>query len=592
MQKLFIENQHFQILLLVVVLALVFSAVTPPFQSPDEPAHLQRAYLLTKGRIFLEVRPGHGVGGEIDTGLVSYINIFTKLAFHPERKISKQEETTAALIDWTEQSAFSHIPGTGYYFPLAYAPQALALIIGKTSGLTVKNSYYLARILVLSFSVFILSLAFTVFAPNTFLLGLFLIPMSIFQLASASLDAFTFALTILCLSLFMRGYLISHSFPLWMTYILAITVFVLTTSRIHLLPFLILPLLVWFIRRNSILLWQFIIVSVLSVTWTVAAAKSTYIRNATESSTSDAIAFYLTYPEMMGSALLNTISSPEYLRAYWISFIGILGWLDTGLESYVYYVISLSLIVCAIFSTSLSTLRMDWHLRIILGIICLSSTLLVFLALLVTWNPIPADVITGVQGRYFINSMFIIGYALSGCSSGFREPWRKAAIVPLLIIVVVVSYSVPKTLLDRFSLAFHEAPDLGIKMVPSPALDANVPIVVRMTARHQAEGRELARIGVMFGTHARENPGDAELRLKGPNASEFVLQFSLSALIDNKYQFFDLDEKHYSSGEISSITGSGVSTWETHYNDGHINTCIMYGYGDGDKAFTPGCPDS
>lgn len=139
--------------------------------------------------------------------------------------------------------------------------------------------------------------------------------------------------------------------------------------------------------------------------------------------------------------------------------------------------------------------------------------------------------------------------------------------------------------------------DMGItnvpesyKMQPSTQLNARTPIKIFMTSNHQDDKASLKRIGVMFGTYARQNPGDAELHLKGPDGTEFVQRFSLPVLANNKYRYFDLDSKRYTSGEIDSITGGGVSTWESQNKKGGSNTCITYEYSNGKRRFTPGCP--
>lgn len=139
--------------------------------------------------------------------------------------------------------------------------------------------------------------------------------------------------------------------------------------------------------------------------------------------------------------------------------------------------------------------------------------------------------------------------------------------------------------------------DMGIataqesyKMQPSAQLDTRAPIRISMTSSHQDDQAGVKRIGVMFGTYVRQNPGDAELRLKGPDGAEFVQRFSLPDLADNKYRYFDLDSKRYTSGEIVSITGDGVSIWESHNKKGGVNTCITYEYNNGKRRFTPGCP--
>lgn len=157
--------------------------------------------------------------------------------------------------------------------------------------------------------------------------------------------------------------------------------------------------------------------------------------------------------------------------------------------------------------------------------------------------------------------------------------------------------TVPSKFVDKSNCKYTSRDDAGIadtqdlyKMQPSQQLNIDNPIKLFMTHRHQDDQAGVKRIGVMFGTHVRQNPGDAELRLKGPDGAELVQHFSLPDLADNKYRYFDLDSKRYTSGEILPITGGGVSTWESHNEKGGVNTCIIYEYNNGKRRFTPGCP--
>ncbi|MGI9024466.1 MAG: DUF2142 domain-containing protein, partial [Burkholderiaceae bacterium] len=233
--------------LLILVLGSMLSALIPPFQSPDEFDHIQRAYLLTRGQILLQSPQGRASGGEIDTGLLSYFSEYKNLPFHAQKTLSQEEEHDASSINWSGRRIFRSAAGTGYYFPLAYLPQSIGLGLGESLGLSVGNSYRLARFFVLAFSITALVVAFSIFPVNAFILGLLILPMSVFQFLSASLDAFTTALTCLSVSLFMRGYIGKLNFPMWMSYLLAICIVILSTSRLHLLPFLVFPLLIWFV---------------------------------------------------------------------------------------------------------------------------------------------------------------------------------------------------------------------------------------------------------------------------------------------------------------------------------------------------------
>lgn len=587
--KSFENKATLWVILLLLALGSVFSALIPPFQSPDEFNHIKRAYLLTKGQILLKSTQGQPAGGEIDTGLLSYFDGYQRLPFNADKKISKEEDFAVSSIKWSEKQVFSPLPNMGYYFPLAYAPQALGLGIGESLGLSVRNSYRLGRFFVLTFSLIMLAIAFAIFPANACILGLLILPMSIFQFCSASLEGFTNAVTVLCIGLFMRGGNKKFSFPGWMSYLLVGCILLLTTSRMQLLPLLILPLFVWFVRKERAILWQFFIVTGFSLIWSLVSVKATYLnRGASDYSTSQIILFYIKHPTVLFYALQNTIETNIWF--YRDSFIGVLGWLDTRFDDYIYLLLSGCLVLLVLFSISLKSWKDDWQPRIILVGSLSLSFFLVFFSQVVCWNSVPVKIIEGVQGRYFIAPLVLLGYALSGSSGFFEGIWKKFAIIPLVLMGIMVILYLPKTLIERYYMAPYETAYARSKMEPSAQLDIRSPIKILMTSSHSDEQVGLKRIGVMFGTYIRRNPGEAELRLKGQDGIEFVQRFSLSALADNKYRYFDLDAKRYRSGEILSVSGVGVSTWENHDEKGGVNTCIIYEYVNGKMRFTPGCP--
>lgn len=132
--------------------------------------------------------------------------------------------------------------------------------------------------------------------------------------------------------------------------------------------------------------------------------------------------------------------------------------------------------------------------------------------------------------------------------------------------------------------------DLLRKMVASSPLDSSSSIRLIFSDSAQKGDKKLVRLGIMFGTHARTNPGVAELLLTRAGGSDLKIKFLLSELLDNRYRYFDLPEDVYVSGAILSSTGGGVSTWESHAKDGDVLTCMKYIYSDGSRGFTPGCP--
>ena len=76
-------------LLLFFFFVLGISFFIPQLQSPDEEAHLNRAYLLSKGEVFLGAADGV-TGGKVDSGFLKYINSFTYI--HPKFPVKVIEE--------------------------------------------------------------------------------------------------------------------------------------------------------------------------------------------------------------------------------------------------------------------------------------------------------------------------------------------------------------------------------------------------------------------------------------------------------------------------------------------------------------------
>jgi hypothetical protein len=122
------------------------------------------------------------------------------------------------------------------------------------------------------------------------------------------------------------------------------------------------------------------------------------------------------------------------------------------------------------------------------------------------------------------------------------------------------------------------------------------PIPLLVDENHIQRSLLLRRIGVLFTTNGRINSGSAELHLEGPRGAFISVRFDLEMLMDNKYEYFELDSKEYTKGEIRSIEGGGVSTWESHFVQGVDSdiatpyTCIIYEYSDGSRRYTPTCP--
>jgi len=132
----------------------------------------------------------------------------------------------------------------------------------------------------------------------------------------------------------------------------------------------------------------------------------------------------------------------------------------------------------------------------------------------------------------------------------------------------------------------------GKKKIASPPLSKAQPIHLKpfqyLTSPH--EDRRLTGLDILFGTYIRVNPGAARLILTRASGSNYEVDFSLPDLQDNRYKHFDLPEDAYVAGKIESLTGGGISAWESHSQDGKAFTCLMFIFSDGSRGLTPGCP--
>lgn len=414
-------NFRFGFVLAILAIGIIFSSIIPPLQSPDEYVHLSRAYLFSKGKIVLDAPPNSNSGGLIDKGLLEYIKIFSPIAGNSNKSLSRQELVDSKEITWTGERVYGDASGGAYYFPAIYTPHALGLFVGEKLRLTIDQSYRLARFSAFVLSVLIIFFAFKLFPTNWFVITLLILPMSVFQIVSASIDGLTTALSILCIALFLRGMNKEYLFPSWMAYVLTIAVFVIATSRTHLLPLICFLFLIYLVRRCKICLWGSLIVAVLSVGWLIIAIKTTSdLRIERAFSTSYVIGYYLKNPVVFLQVLAATIHDTNLINFYKESFVGLLGWLDTRFQVWFYSTSILIIFAAWALSIAWRNIREDYISRIALLMVAMASTFLIFLALLVTWTPHPATLIHGVQGRYFIVPAILLGYTLSGSNDLLR----------------------------------------------------------------------------------------------------------------------------------------------------------------------------
>lgn len=447
----------------IFMAGVFFSYLIPPLQSPDEFDHVERAYLLSKGAIILDAPEGQSSGGMIDTGLLDYFRIYRGIIFKPDKKLSLADRERAKAINWTGAKQFRPAYGISYYFPLLYVPQAVGLSLGEKTGLSIDFSYRLARLLSLLAIAAVILVAFNIYSPNPLVLALLALPMSLFQISSASIDGLSLALTILSMACFMRIVQDkTNSNPLFF-YLLTCAVLVLSMGRIYLAPLILLNFIACNYLKNRKYCYLCGLSVALIVLWFLVAVLTTVDKRLVlGASTLEIALLYLQHPSILLHAFFSTISNADMITNYLYSFVGVLGWLDTQFSTWQYITFLLLLVLIGGLSISAQDLRADWLPRSAILLCVFSAILIMFFLLLVTWNKYPAAIIEGVQGRYFLPPAIMISYAIAGRAKLFEGLPRKMAMVLVLALCALTLFGMPRLLLERYYLAAHAPLNLPV----------------------------------------------------------------------------------------------------------------------------------
>ncbi|MFN3308951.1 MAG: DUF2142 domain-containing protein [Anaerolineales bacterium] len=435
---------------LFFIIGIFLTTLIPPLQSPDEQAHLERAYLLSKGIITFKTLQGVGSGGYVDTGLIEFNRLWLDLPFNRRKKVDSSLIEIAQSLHWTRTEEFVPVFSSSS-FPLIYLPGALAIWIGRKLDLSIYNTYFLVR-----FSTMVVSLATIAFAsflhPLNFLsIFILILPMSVFQFATFNADGVSYALSILVISLAIRFLSKEEGEQSWMIFILTACIFVLIASKWQFTPLAFLLLLLWWVKRSKKYLLVLVLVMLGLLIWVnYVLANYVDLRMVRETNVQDILLHYLSHPQNAIGIVWNTLTSERLMKFYRYSFIGALGWLDTRFHPLYYDIASFFLVAIAICTLSLNEIRKDFRLRTAFLLISLSIVMLIFLAMLINWSPFPASTIKGIQGRYFTVPLLLFSYVLSGTKP--RYPFAIRTFVYLLfgIFITLSSFLMVRLLLVRY----------------------------------------------------------------------------------------------------------------------------------------------
>ena len=381
---------------------LVLLLLTPPNQAPDELAHLFRAWQLSEGRVMPEVRGGQA-GAIVPRSMADLGPLFPPLLPAGPRGHGLFDLVRTHLGDRLDPADRLFVPVTTVYSPLPYVPQALAVALGRSVGLSPLLVLGLARLANLAAATALLSGAIAA-APafRAPLAVAALLPMALFLRASTSADAVTTAAAFLFLALSLRlarpGSPPSRGDGLALVAAGALVGLCKTAYA----PLALLALAIPAARpgRRRPAAAAALAAAATAAAWTAASAQLPPPSRPEGAGWRAVQLATLTHePQRFVLAAARDVAT-HGLR-YGREMLGTLGWLDAPIPVPFLAALALALVAPAR-ADGLAALETAARFRPMVAACVAGPTLLVLLAIWIVWTPPGARVIEGVQGRYFL----------------------------------------------------------------------------------------------------------------------------------------------------------------------------------------------
>lgn len=407
------RNSGFGVLPLIFAPFVLFSILasvflTPPFQVPDENAHFQRAIQVSQGGV-RGVMFGVQAGGFLPRNLQKIIHVFDDIPFRPENKATPARIDAMTSVGWDKSFVFHGFPNTVTYGPIAYAPGALGVVVGRMLRMSIIQTVYISR---LANGLVFLALTTSAVAlcrrGGLFLAVVLSLPMTVFLAGSISEDGIVIGVSALIASLLTRHQRsIAWNWKIWASLGMGFGIVAMAKP-----PLLALSLISCFLvdrREFRTALLCPITATALTFGWLLWGVAPVKVQLMAGSEFSDAgqVRYVVTHPLAFVFLLANTIQA--YGDAYRSQFIGVLGWLDAPFPSWFYRAAKNILLVSFLFAflvprgnATPKEFFCGAARRTGVAASVLLSAIGIFFSLYVVWTKVGAPVAEGVQGRYFL----------------------------------------------------------------------------------------------------------------------------------------------------------------------------------------------
>ncbi len=408
------KKLHVNVLVLALIFGVMFSLITPITDTPDEQVHTATAFIMADGNLVTK-------SGELAPTTKSINRVMDN---HMRR--FNHNTLGRAVSEKTTESSW----GSGRLF-FGFLPQTIGLWFAKLLHTDLKGYFYMGRIFnALAYAIFAFFAVKKAPKYKLYMAVLALMPMSLVIAGSYNPDAVTYGLALLMGAWFIDMYFNQTYKISWKQIgIFAVIAALLMTIKFSLCALALLPLFIPAARYkdrktkwlgSAVILAASAVAAFLAVWWMSASSAGTSALSGDELSGRGAnamqqLSFLLHNPGAAASIFSKTIMRDLGDNLMQLFGLGQLTYSVFGVVAIVYFAF-LALVAFAYTKyeyqpelakgyTPVSLLNRGMILFVIL-----LSILLAYLALYLTWTPVSADTVEGVQGRYFVPLFFLLPF--------------------------------------------------------------------------------------------------------------------------------------------------------------------------------------
>lgn len=446
------------------LMLLVF--LTPPFQVPDEPQHFYRSYQLSRGEVWSRVHDGV-VGTDLPVSLAELERHFLGTnKNHTTRFVSPQplRDTLAELRRPLEagQTAFVDMSGIQRYAPLPYLPQAVGIALGRAAGAGPLGLLYCGRIgnALVAWLVTAMAIALLPIGRTIALLAA-LLPMTQFLTASVSPDAQTIASAFLLTAVLAR-FLVDHQWSVQRQLLAFVSGLVMCIVKPVYLPLLFSALGTMVgksgftnkgVRRavvSQCVAAATIVGIFVAWSWSVPSGGGGGGGGPAGVDASGQIAYLL--QDVLRAIRIFVRSLVQHAEFLGQSTVGYLGWLTVKLPDWVYWLVAVA-VPLGVLADQQSTRRISIAAILWLMLAVLAVVPLIQLAMYLGWTQVGGYFVEGVQGRYFIPALPMLGVGFAAFVV-IRIPPTGLAVAYVLAVGILVAVTVAMhlRLIDAYRL--------------------------------------------------------------------------------------------------------------------------------------------